>query len=153
MSDLLSTELEGAEELVHGLLSPLRPAIEAGAMGIAAEGHDRTAPYPPAPRRKPGGWYYVRGEGLYTGAGQLVRRSETLNRRWNIRQAPAFGATLENTASYAAKVKGGKGEQTKGHRRTGWTRAIEDMESVVQDGTAAEIMGAALEAVLPGGKK
>lgn len=148
----LDMDIQGDALLIRALTAaPVRQAIESGALGIAAEGQDRTAPYPREPRRRPNAPYYVRGTGLFTPGGILIRRSETMNRRWNIRSV-AFGAILENRASYSGRVKGGRGQQASHHRRTGWTRTIDDVAGVVRDGTAASIMGAALRAALPGGE-
>lgn len=137
MSDEI--ELRGVEAVRRLLGTRLRPAIEAGAQGIAAEALGRTAPYPPEVPRRPGKSYYVRGKGYFTADGKLIAHSETLNRKWAIRPV-TLGAALENRASYAGRVKGRKGQQMRRHERTGWTRTIEDVQGVFDDGTAEEIM-------------
>lgn len=142
-------EIQGLEPIIARLVAPLRPAIEAGALGIAAEAQDRAAPYPPARPRRPGRPYYVRGTGGFTAGGIQISTSETMNRRWNIRPV-AFGAVLENRASYASEVIGDRGEQRRIHGRHGWRRAPEEARAVATDGTGERIMTAAIMAVLEG---
>lgn len=122
----------------------LKPAIEAGTLGIAAAVQDRLAPYPAARPRVAGKGYYVRGKGAFTAGGKLVKSSETLNRKWSIKGV-ALGARLRNTASYAAYVHGKK-RQNRYHGKHGWVREDTAIEQVVGSGEAKAIMGAAIAA-------
>lgn len=119
----------------------LRRAIETAALGIAAEIQDTVAPYPPAPPRRAGQGYYVRGRGSFTARGELVKPSELLNRRWSIKAVP-LGARLRNTASYAGKVHGRK--QAKIHKKHGWVTVETGIERVRSSGEARRLMMRAL---------
>lgn len=123
----------------------LQPAIEAGAQGIAAAVQNVLAPYPAPRPRVRGRSYYIRGKGLFSPSGELLQRSETLNRKWSIKQV-AFGARLRNTASYAQDVHGKKGKQNRYHGKQGWVREDEAVDRVVKSGEANEIMTAAIQA-------
>jgi len=128
----------------------LRPAIEAGALGIAAAIQDEVAPYPPAPPRRPKRGYYIRGKGSFSAKGKLLRSSELLNRRWDMRTIP-MGARLRNLASYAGDVHGRS--QTKRHAQTGWVTVVTGIETVVNGGQAAAIMMDAISRALAGKKR
>lgn len=124
----------------------LRPAIEAGAQGIAAEIQNVLAPYPPAPPRRAGRPYYVRGKGMFTATGVQISQSEMLNRRWSIRPVP-LGARLQNTASYASYVHGVK-DQMRLHGQRGWVREDRAVEQVERSGEMQRVMEIAIAAAL-----
>lgn len=126
------------------LATKLKPAIEAGAMGIAAAIQNVVAPYPKAAPRQAGKSYYVRGKGLFSSGGKLQRSSETLNRRWKIKKI-SFGARLNNNASYAQYVHGRK-KQNRYHGKRGWIREDQAIQQVKASGEMAEIMHAAINA-------
>jgi hypothetical protein len=126
------------------LATNLQPAIEAGAQGIAAAVQNVLAPYPKAAPRRAGKSYYVRGKGLFSANGTLLKSSEMLNRRWSIRKVQ-LGARLRNTASYAAEVHGRR-KQRKLHARRGWMREDEAIKKVVSSGEAEAIMDKAIDA-------
>lgn len=131
-----------ADEALRLLSTKLQPAIEAGALGIAAAIQDRLAPYPRARPRIAGKGYYIRGRGSFSPRGKLQKASETLNRKWSIKRV-AWGARLRNTASYAVYVHGAK-KQNRYHGKHGWVR--EDEAITQSRGDATAIMSAAISA-------
>lgn len=139
----MNVEIDAAKAL-RLLATDLKPAIEAGARGIAAAVQNVLAPYPAARPRVAGRGYYVRGKGQFTSGGKLVKASETLNRKWSIRGV-ALGARLRNTASYAAFVHGRK-KQNRYHAKHGWVREDTAVEKVQKSGEARDIMTAAIAA-------
>lgn len=138
-------EMAGLSETAKRLGRNLAPAIEAGAMGIAAAIEDETAPYPPPVARRPGRGYYLRGRGGFTAKGIQISRSEMLNRRWLIRSMP-MGARLRNTASYAGKVHGRN--QAKIHGRHGWVKIADAIRIVIDRGVAHRLMMRAINKAL-----
>lgn len=110
----------GIEALARQLAVDLEPAIQAGAMGIAAALQDVIAPYPPPPPRS------------------SYQRTGQLGQGWRIRGVP-MGAVLENRTLYAIDVHGSPG-QTRTHRRTGWVSEDDAIKRV----DAAPIMERAL---------
>ena len=131
------------------LSTKLRPAIEAAALGVAAAIQDEVAPYPPARPRRAKKGYYIRGKGSFSAKGKLLKSSELLNRRWDLRTVP-MGARLRNTASYAGDVHGRS--QTKLHASTGWVTVVDGISAVMGSGRAEAIVNDALRAALAGKK-
>lgn len=115
-------ETAGIEQLAKHLAADLEPAIQAGAMGIAAALQDIIAPYPPPP------------------ASSTYQRTGQTGQGWRIRAIP-LGAVLENRVSHSIWVHGSPG-QTKVHKKTGWVD--EDMAIKQVGGQAAQIMRDAL---------
>lgn len=112
-------EAHNIDALARQLAQDLAPAVQAGAMGIAAALQDVIAPYP----SPPSGSVYRRGSDP---------RSEQMNQRWRIRPIPS-GAVLENTASYSRWVHGSPKEnpgQTKVHKQTGWVNEDEAIKEI-----------------------
>ena len=128
------------------LSQSLKPAIEAGALAVAAAIQDDLAPYPPAPPRRAKGGYYVRGRGQFSAAGKLLKSSEMLNRKWSIKAIP-FGARLRNTASYAGWMHS-RTKQTKAMAKIGWVREDEAINRVVRGGEARRLMLKAIATAL-----
>jgi hypothetical protein len=145
-----SIEVEGLEPLIRDLSADLSPALTAVTKAIAAEAQDRIAPYPPATEAKspsnPAGRWYERGFGpkwrRKDGSVGGRKTSETLGRRWSIKSAPQQ-ATLTNLASYSNVVHGAE-EQASFHATRGW-RADEGVaDEIVDDGTVARMVEAAI---------
>lgn len=120
----MNLDIAGIDTLVRRLATDLTPAIEAGAMGIAATIQDTLAPYPPPP---PGSTY---------------RRTGQLGQGWRIRGIP-LGAVLENRVNYSRWVHGAPG-QTKGHAASGWENEESAIKQVVDGGEAQSIMEQAI---------
>lgn len=126
------------------LATDLARPIQIGTMGVAAAVQNVLAPYPRPRPRIAGKGYYIRGKGLFTAAGKLVKSSETLNRKWSIRKVE-MGARLRNTASYAQDVHG-KRKQRRYHGKQGWVREDTAIRDVQKSGQVEEIMNAAINA-------
>lgn len=117
-------DITGIEQLARKLATDLGPAIQAGAMGIAAAIQDDLAPYPALPARS------------------TYRRTGQLGQGWRIRSIP-LGAVLENRVGYSRWVHGAPG-QTKTHQRTGWRDEQAAIQRVVGSGQAARLMEQAI---------
>lgn len=120
-------EISGTDAVLRRLAADLRPAIETGAMGIAAALQDIIAPYPPAPPRS------------------RYRRTGQLGQGWRIRGIP-LGAVLENRTGYAGPVQGP--DQRATFRRIGWRNTDQAIQQVVGTGRARRIMEDAIDAKL-----
>lgn len=125
----------------------IKPAIEAGARGVAAAIQKVLEPYPAARPRIAGKPYYIRGKGSFSAKGKLIKASEKLNQKWSIRKV-AWGGRLRNRASYAVYVHGRKGKQNRYHGKHGWVRQDEAVRKVKASGQIPEIMKAAIGAAL-----
>jgi hypothetical protein len=136
-----------AEGLARRMAVRLGPAIESAAMAIAAVIQDETAPYPRARPRRAGKGYYVRGRGSFSASGKLIRSSEMLNRRWDIRSI-SLGAELRNTASYSGDVHGRT--QTRLHAQTGWIKAADAIERIKRRGEITQIVMQAIQRAMGG---
>lgn len=115
----------GIESLARQLAVDLEPAVQAGAMGIAAALQDIIAPYPPPP------------------ATSVYRRTGQDQQGWRIRGIP-LGAVLENRTAHSVWLHGTPG-RTKTHQESGWVDEAEAIKQVVESGQASEIMGRALQ--------
>lgn len=142
----LELRIDGADRVARMLAVPLQPAIESGAMGIAAALQDVLSAYPaqrsrPQPfvsdRQRRGFFAALREGRIQVPYRRGGRGSETLGRKWSI-QSVAFGARLRNPARYARLVHGSPG-QTRYHRQGGWKseddaqRAIQDEQGVIME--------------------
>lgn len=145
----LELRIEGADRIARMLSVPLQPAIEAGALGIAAALQDILAPYPsqrsrPQPfvsdRQRRGFFAALRDGRIQVPYRRGGRGSETLGRKWSI-QKVAFGARLRNPARYARLVHGSPG-QTRYHEQGGWQN--EDQARRKLQGEQGEIMESAI---------
>ena len=140
-----SVDVKVSQRVAKLFAGKLGEPIQRGAMAIAASIQDEVAPYPPAPPRRPGKSYYVRGRGGFTARGKQTSSSEMLNRKWDVK-AISWGARLTNTASYSGKVHGRKQAQV--HKRTGWVRIETGIDKVLKSGNAKALMLKAIEAAL-----
>ena len=147
-----SVDVKVSQRVAKLFAGKLGEPIQRGAMAIAASIQDEVAPYPPAPPRRPGKGYYVRGRGGFTAKGKQTSSSEMLNRKWDVK-AIAWGARLTNTASYSGWVHGPKNSttgqrQAKVHKKHGWVSVTTGIDKVLKSGNAKALMLKAIEAAL-----
>ena len=121
--------VEGLERLERKLSPQVyESAVKGGLMAIRAEVQDKLAPYPSSTEANrpagPGSRWYERGYGprWMLASGRVVgkKTSETLGRRWSIRDVPGrLMVALVNIASYAPFVHSEE-KQALFHKRRGW---------------------------------
>lgn len=145
----VKAQINGLEELVRRLHTDLRQPLRATSLAVAAEIENRLVPYPAATMANspdnPKGRWYERGYGARwkTRSGVGGRKtSQTMNRRWNIRQS-GDEVVLENLADYSAYVYHDPGaplpHQAWFHAQHGWKNDKDVIQSVIDDGTVREI--------------
>lgn len=144
----MKISVKNTERAAALLARPLAPAIQNGAIGIAAAIQTRLAPYPAPSRRRqpPRSAAQRRAVFALIAAGQIpYKRTGQLGHRWNIRPT-TLGAILENRRDKAALVYGRRhrsSDQARYHRGT-WPD-VDSAVAVVVSGPAQAIMQRAIE--------
>jgi hypothetical protein len=155
----MSITLTIPPELTRLLSGPqMINAMQAATKAAAAVGQDRIAKYPGARRRKmvfasdrQRRGFFAR---LRSGAIEVPYRrgsspgSETLGRRWHIRQHGAIGHVLTNDASYAPLVHGADTQAA--YHKGNWKTDEGLAKELESDGSFEQIIEQALTAHLGG---
>jgi hypothetical protein len=155
----MSITLTIPPELTRLLSGPqLQVAMRAATKAAAAVGQDRIAKYPGVRRRKmvfasdrQRRGFFAR---LRSGAIEVPYRrgsspgSETLGRRWHIRQHGAIGHVLTNDASYAPLVHGADTQAA--YHKGNWKTDEGLAKELEHDGSFEQIIEQALTAQLGG---
>ena len=148
-----SITITGLDEVRKALGTSFRPAIDTGLKTLAGEVQNEIAPYPRATvansPSSPTGRWYERGYGpkWLTKAGAVHGRqtSQTMNRRWAIRQRRALAWQVGNSATYSPYVHAER-QQARFHAIRGWVTDAAAIKAVVGSGRAKRIIIAALVA-------
>lgn len=143
------------DKLLSGPL--FKRAMQAATKAAAAEGQDRIAQYPGVRRRKmPMTDQQRRGFFAKLRSGEIevpYRRgsspgSETLGRRWHIRESGSINHVLTNDASYAPLVHGADTQAA--YHRGNWKTDEGLADELRSSGTLEQICEQALSAALGG---
>lgn len=145
---------EQLKTLAQKLAVDLKPAMKAASFGIAAAIQDEIAAYPPASDANSEGRYpswYRRGSGTVritrAGAETALGNSETLGRKWALRDVGETKTALVNTASYAPFVHSSE-YQAWFHAERGWKTDEDAKAAVIDSGIAEAIIDQQIDKIL-----